>query len=153
MVHVGDEVAPVRVIIDERYAINVELEEGLEPAINVFEVLGAADNLHHFKSLGSYLADCSLIVTRKLWLRENTHRSINGHIPFEVGYLLAWEFEIFLAFILKYFNKLISVRNQICLPKTNSQNVCDIIILLTIITAAPVNVWSQGSWRQKYAHC
>ena len=142
VIHIANEVAPVRVIIDEGDAINVELKESLEPAIYVFEVVGTPNNLDHFKSFGSYLADYGLVVARKLWFREDTNWSINGYIPFEVSYLLARKFEIFLVFILKYFYKLISICNQICLTKTNSQNVSDIIILLAVIAAAPVYIWS-----------
>ena len=57
MIHIANEVAPVWVIIDEGHAINVELEKGLKPAIDIFEVLGTTNNLYNFKGLRCYLAN------------------------------------------------------------------------------------------------
>lgn len=71
------------------------------------------------------------------------------HIPFERSNLLSWEFEFFTGFVFKVLDELISVGYQSLWTKAQSQNISNIIILLTILAAAPVNIGSQsGRWKE-----
>jgi len=55
--------------------------------------------------------------------------------------LFAWKFEFVFGLSLKHLNKLLSGRHQRLWPKTDSQDICHIIILLAVVAAAPINVW------------
>lgn len=52
MVHVANEIVPIRVIrVNERCAIYIELQDGLKPSIDLLEVLGVPFDFDDFKLL------------------------------------------------------------------------------------------------------
>ena len=152
MVHVDNEVAPVRIIIDERHSVDIELKKRLKSSINVLKVLRTTHNFDYFKSLRNHLSDLGFVISRQLWFRKDTRGRIYRHVSLEISYLFARKLEILKSFTLEYLNEVIAVSDQILLSKTDSQYVGDVIILLTIVAATPVDVWSESGRRQKYAH-
>ena len=69
MVHVHNEIAPVRIVINKGHAIYVELEKRLKPSVDVLEILRAPHNFDYFKSLGNHLTNLRLVIPRQLWFR------------------------------------------------------------------------------------
>ena len=63
---------------------------------------------------------------------------MNWHIPLETCDFLARELKFGVVFLVQNLNKLLPVSDQDVSAKTYFEYICYIIILLTIITAAPI---------------
>ena len=148
---------PIRVIrVYERSPIDVKLQHCLEPTIDFFKVLSVTLNFDHFKYFSlSWNKLCFSIPGRFLFLLQikrlkSPRRVALGvrHIPFERSYFLPWKLEPLQSLLIQNFAELSSICNQNVRAKRYFKDVCNVIVLLTVVTAAPVEVRSKGRWRQ-----
>ena len=141
VIHVAYKVVPVGIIrVNKTSTIDIELKDGLKPSIYFFEVVAITFYFHYFKGFGDRLR--GLIVSLFFILQKAHVWSGDRHIALEASNLLSWQLKIFYLLLLKNFYELTSVRNKNFFAKSNFQDVSYVIILLPIVTAAPVQVGS-----------
>ena len=133
---------PVGVIgVYETCAVDVELEEGLEPSVDFAEVFAISLDFYHLERLlKSHLRFASL-----LFHRQNA-MLVAGcwHVAFEARDLLPRQFEIGKGLILENFDEFGPVCDEYVFTKTYLKDVGYIVVLLSVVTAAPIEIGSQG---------
>ena len=101
VIHVDEKVVPIWVNVDKRCALNVELKQGLQMAIDLFEVRVLSGNLVYLEHFGCRLrtltvkSDTTFRSVGTLKLVKNTERLLLGDLPAELVYELAKRFEFF----------------------------------------------------------
>lgn len=74
------------------------------------------------------------------------------HVATEGEDSLSWQLELAGLLLPQDFEKLLAVSNQALWAEADAQDVRDVVVLLAVVRAAPVDVGPQGAWRQEDRH-
>ena len=74
------------------------------------------------------------------------------HVSLKRQDFLAREFKVITVFLVYNFYKFKPICEQALMAETNLHDISDIIVLLAVVTTAPIDIRPESCWGQKYCH-